>query len=184
MDKRTTTEMVYLDFSKAFDRVSHQKLTLVLNSFKLHPTLVNWISEFLSGRRQRTIVGDELSEYIKVTSGVPQGSVLGPLLFLMYIDSLLYTLKKSCLETSVFAFADDVKLLGSNTADIQKALNLVEVWSNTWQFTIQPQKSEHITYLRRPKAAICPPDFYIHGNVVKKVNTVKDLGIYVSSGLK
>ena len=181
-DKKNFTEMVYLDFSKAFDQVSHPKLLFILKSFKLDTNLVQWIKGFLSGRRQRTIINTEMSDFKNISSGVPQGSVLGPLLFLLYIDDLLKSLANSCPATKVYAFADDVKLLSSDADSLQRALNTVEVWSHDWQFLIQSTKSEHISYCRGKH-----PNFHnysINGNLINQVATVKDLGLYTNNDLQ
>ena len=180
-DKNTQIHMIYLDFSKAFDRVSHPKLLHVLSNFKLSIKLVEWIRDYLTGRKQRTIVENDKSEYKNISSGVPQGSVLGPLMFLMFIDDLLKTLSNNCSFTKIYAFADDVKLMSKKPTDIQKGLKIVEKWAENWQLTIQPEKSEHIIFSRTHQHT--QHIYTINGNPIKRTNSVKDLGISITENL-
>ena len=100
----------------------------------------------------------------------------------MYIDDLIKNIKSKCCSTSVFAFADDVKLLGSDPIDIQLALRVVETWTEQWQLRIQPAKTEHIPFTRTNDRI--PPDFDINGVTIPKVDFVKDLGLILSNDLK
>ena len=99
-------DVVYTDFAKAFDKVSHSKLLFKLKFYGFSERMVNWINAFLSGRKQKVVLGDVCSDWAQVTSGVPQGSVLGPILFIIYINDLL-----ELIQNDSKAYADDNKII-------------------------------------------------------------------------
>ena len=144
-DKKVEVDIVYLDFSKAFDKVSHAKLLHVLHHYKFHDHLISWIANYLTKRIQTTFVDSCYSDYSSVTSGVPQGSVLGPLLFVIYLEDLIRNIQIQCRNTTVYAFADDIKLSSTDRIDLQRALDIVSTWTNTWKLQLNTDKSEHLT---------------------------------------
>ena len=107
LKRGNSVDLVLLDFAKAFDKVSHAKLIQKLEAYGINKTLVKWIESFLTGRKQRVVIGDNSSEWEDVTSSVPQGSVLGPLLFTVFINDLPDRVKNECR-----LYADDSKLIG------------------------------------------------------------------------
>ena len=96
---------MYLDFQKAFDKVPHKRLMLKIKSFGIVGQIYDWIEDWLKDRQQRVVILGKNSKWIKVKSGVPQGSVLGPLLFLIYINDI-----DDCVGTYILKFADDTKI--------------------------------------------------------------------------
>ena len=114
-----------------------------------------------------------------VSSGVPQGSVLGPLLFIIYLENLIATINHQCLKTTVYAYADDIKLVSTDSQDLQQALDIVSTWTNDWGLFLNTNKSEHIT-LRCKQ----PISFSILNQVIPKVKNVRDLGLTLSEDLK
>ena len=121
------TDLILLDFSNAFNKINHLKLLYKLSCFGVKGNTVNWIQSFLIGRTQTVVLGGESSEEVKVTSGVPQGLVLGPLLFLWYINDL-----PENIQSQVRLFADDtaVYLTVTNMQDSQ-VLQSLQHWERT-----------------------------------------------------
>ena len=181
-ESNTPCDIIYLDFAKAFGSVPHNKLITVLKNIKISNSILKWIEDFLSDRTQRTCVERSLSTPSKVTSGVPQGSVLGPLLFVIFIEDLIRRLI-AVDNVSVFVYADDIKLLSHTPSKLQTSLNIVENWSANWQLKIQPTKSEVITFSRKP-AANFSNQYSINGSILERVTSVIDLGITLTSDFK
>ena len=127
VDDGSPVDVVYLDFHKAFDKVPHQRLLLKLKANGICNDVINCIEKWLTHRRQRVIVDSEISNWKSVLSGIPQGSVLGPILFLMYINDLE--------EDKVLEFADDTTVFRKVTNDtdkqsLQDDLDKLVIWSD------------------------------------------------------
>ena len=126
------TDLVLLDFSKAFDKVSHQKLLLKLHKYEIRGPILTWIQAFLSNRTQTVVLENEHTNTVPVTSGVPQGSVLGPILFLICINNL-----PDMTKSKVRLFADDtaIYLAVSSLKDaelLQQDLAQLHRWDLIW----------------------------------------------------
>ena len=120
-----------LDFAKAFDKVSHVKLIQKLEAYGINCIFVRGIESFFAGRKQRVVIGDNNSEWVDMTSSVPQRSVLGPLLFTIFINDLLEKVRNECR-----LYADDSKLIGVIKKDedvicIQKDIDNLQSWAKT-----------------------------------------------------
>ena len=130
LESKRITDVVYIDFKKAFDTVCHAKLVLKLRAYGISGNVIGWITSFLCGRSQCVKIGSALSSYISILSGVPQGSVLGPILFLLYINDVVECFNNLSVCTKLFA--DDLKLYSSYSAmstsfDLQQALDSVSL---------------------------------------------------------
>ena len=129
-----------MDFQKAFDVVPHKRLISKIRSYNFNSQLVTWIESFLIGRSQQVIVNSSKSEWMGVTSGIPQGSVLGPLLFVIFINDLPESVK-----SNLFLFADDTKIYRTiqNTNDpasLQADLEKLHEWSEKWLLKVSSCK--------------------------------------------
>ena len=136
MDKKEFFDIVYIDFSKAFDSVVHNKLILKLRNVGIDGFLLSWISAFLKGRTQRVKINTSCSNPLNVNSGVPQGSVLGPTLFNIFINDLV----EQILYSEIYLFADDVKIFSKNSVQLQHDLKAFIEWANIWQLEISFDK--------------------------------------------
>ena len=141
-------DVVYLDFQKAFDKVPHQRLILKLKAHGIGNDVINWIEKWLTHRRQRAIADGVISNWKSVLSAFPQGSVLGPILFLIYINDL-----DDDISSKVLTFADDTKLFRKVTHDtnkqsLQDDLDKLFKWSEKLQFFLYFGKCKciHIGY--------------------------------------
>ena len=174
------TDVCYIDFSKAFDSVSIPKLLYKMSCYGLKGQIYNWLTNFLSNRTFRVRVDDYYSTEKEQTSGVPEGSVLGPICFVLFINDLA-----DCVHYSICKlYADDVKLyhmfINEDQCNLfQLDIDAISSWAKTWQLTISLTKTLmlHIGYKNAKHI------YNINGNVIVSVTSVKDLGVYVSNDL-
>ena len=129
VDTGTAIDVIYLDFAKAFDKVPHERLMCKLTKYGISGKLLLWIRSWLNNRSQRVCLEGTTSEWMEVLSGVPQGSVLGPLLFLLFINDLDESIKSSLLK-----FADDTKILrkiysAEDNRQLQEDIDTLLEWS-------------------------------------------------------
>ena len=183
-DSNITTDVVYTDIAKAFDSVSHSKLISVLNSYGIQCNVLNWIRSFLSNRVQKVCVNGSFSDTLPVISGVPQGSVLGPLLFVIYIDDIvnLVHTSSSANTSDVFLYADDAKLFSHNVAQLKCDLDNLASWLLRRQLSLSPSKCQHLAITKNLCNA--PSKFFIGIEDISCADTVIDLGINISHNLK
>jgi len=117
-------DVIYTDFEKAFDKVPHKRLISKLKAYKIHYSIIDWINNFLTNRKQRVKVSGIFSCWAEVLSGIPQGSILGPLLFIIFINDLV----DLCSDIiKMYLFADDAKLYchvknNGNMEDLQTGI--------------------------------------------------------------
>ena len=104
-DSSSQIDCIYLDFQKAFDSVSHKLLIHKLKSYCISDSILQWLTSFINNRQQAVQISGTISTWIKVTSGVPQGSILGPLMFLLFVNDI-----PKIVSSNIMLFADDTKL--------------------------------------------------------------------------
>ena len=183
MQKGHQNDVVVIDFAKAFDKVAHNRLFYKLSSYGVKGNTLGWIGSFLSGRSQKDVLEGKSSSSAPVLSGVPQGSVLGPVLFLIYTNDLPEYVSNS----TVRLFADDTLLYltihnSSDCTKLQDDLNNLQKWESDWQMSFHPEKCEviHIT----TKKYLIIHKYTLHGHTLLSVPQIKYLGVQISQDLK
>jgi len=182
LNSRSSVDVIYIDFRRAFDSVVHSKLLYKLHNIGIEGKLLCWIAEFLSGRSQSVIIGESVSNSVPVISGVPQGSVLGPLLFLVFINDLCDVFGP---DIKIKLFADDAKIYMSinNILDqhvLQQGLNSLSHWADIWQLQVSVPKCS-VLHLGSRNGCM---SYNLNGVVLPDVKSVVDLGITVDSNLR
>ena len=169
-------DVIYTDFAKAFDKVPHKRLIHKLKSYNIDENVVQWIIAFLTNRQQKVKINGSLSEWLEVLSGIPQGTVLGPLLFLIYINDL----PDVCDSYSKMSlFADDAKIYTyiNNVDDcisLQHNANKLYQWTQDWELTLNIDKC---TVCKYGMKITINSDYYLNNIKLEEVHTVKDLGV-------
>ena len=188
VDGGEVVDMVYLDFSKAFDLVCHSVLMVKLSQLGFSRGIMAWIEAFLVDRRMWVTVGGCDSEWVRVTSGVPQGSVLGPLLFLIYVNSI-----SEGLECEWYSFADDFKLyvsfaragvLGPGTV-LQRDLDRISLVSSSWNLKLNAEKCVVMRFGSRERfGGEVGSGYFLDGAELRLVGEQRDLGVVIDPSLK
>ena len=183
LNNRSQIDSILLDFSKAFDKVDHKGLLMKLKHYGISGNLLEWIRSFLLNRQQTVLVDGKESKELSVLSGVPQGTVLGPLFFLIYINDINENLTPG---TNLRLFADDSFLYREirTTNDcriLQKDLNSLQNWELKWKMEFRPSKCQflRITNKKRPIKS----DYNIHQTKVIETDNSKYLGVIIDSKL-
>ena len=150
LENQTDIQLIFFDISKAFDKVWHKGLLFKLESIGIKYPLIKWFDNYLSNRKQRVVINGKSSSWKTINAGVPQGSVLGPLLFLIYINDIGSNL--SCKTT---LFADDTTISKhitnqmTTSNELQCDLTTIEDWADKWKVKFNPLKSEGLLISRR-----------------------------------
>ena len=177
LDNGIQTDIVVLDFAKAFDKVNHSLLVMKLDHYGIRGLVNNWISSFLTDRQQAVVVDGSRSEFAGVKSGVPQGSVLGPCLFLTYINDLPEKIK-----SMTRLFADDTALdkpiqAIEDTQILQEDLVSLEEWEKIWDMEFHALKCNVMTCSRSQD--IIKADYKLHGQTLERVTSAGYLGLNI-----
>jgi hypothetical protein len=182
LDTGICADAIFLDFAKAFDKVPHNRLMEKIRALGINGEVANWIERWLAGRKQRLVLDGEASEWKEVVSGVPQGSVLGPVLFLIFIRDLDRALPAS---VRLRKFADDSKLANKieNEQDaqlLQGALDQLQQWADRWgmQFNHKKCKVMHFGRVNIQHA------YTMGGQLLETTVSERDVGVMITNNLK
>ena len=176
---------ICIDLQKAFDTVNHQTLLTKLKHYGIRGTTLTWFSSYLSNRTQCVSVNGHISSHLKITCGVPQGSVLGPLLFLIYINDL----PKSSKKLSFYLFADDTNIYfeSDNLSHLEKLVNNelkhVKKWLDVNKLALNVDKTNFIIFHSRQHSLSKPVNIKIGKEHVKQAKYVKFLGLLLDENL-
>ena len=174
LDKRLSTDVIFLDFEKAFDSVPHDRLLLKLERFGITGSLLSWLSNFLQGRSQRVVIEGCQSDWAPVTSGVPQGSILAPLLFILYVNDI-----PESLSSPAEMFADDMLIYNycppsQTSITAQESLDKVTDWCGSWLLRKNADKCESMKFTRARSPSTC--NYIINSKLLPKYLHTNILG--------
>ena len=184
LDEGKTVDCIYADFKKAFDKVPHKRLMVKIRAYGIKENICNWIEDFLKDRKQRVSVNGKYSAWEKMISGIPQGTVLGPLLFVIFINDL-----PEDIESLIYLFADDSKIwkviesMGDRET-LQRDLQKMKEWSKIWLLQFHPDKLKHLQISRKPTEEDQRHTYFVGDDKAKRVGSEKDLGIHMDKRLE
>ena len=176
LDKKKDMRIVFCDISKAFDRVWHKGLLDKLHRFGIKGDLLQWYGSYLQNRCQRVVLGNATSDIGFIKAGVPQGSVLGPLLFVVFINDVTENL--SC---NIRLFADDTTLFIDYESETE-ATNKINAWANKWLVTFSPSKTETL-FVSLKRHDQDPQPVVFDNTIIKEDKSHKSLGMTLSNDL-
>jgi hypothetical protein len=181
LDDGKEVRVVFFDISKAFDRVWHKGLVAKLKGAGLSDTLLTWLSNYLLDRKQRVVIPGGNSEWSTIKAGVPQGSILGPLMFLVYINDIV-----SDIQSNIRLFADDTSMYvivdhaDQAAITMQQDIAKISEWANSWLVNFNPSKSESLLISRKHKK-IHHPTLTMSNKDILEVKVHKHLGVHISN---
>ena len=183
LDDHAQVDVAVLDFAKAFDKVPHQRLIDKLKYYNLHPSVVGWTKSFLSDRTQSVVVDGHTSAEAPVLSGVPQGTVMGPLLFLIFINDIANNV-----DSKIRLFADDCLLYKkiATTEDcnlLQKDLDTLVEWSKTWGMAFNVKKCNVLSITNKTKNRVVN-EYQMENQPIKTIDSTPYLGVIINKKLQ
>jgi len=181
LDHQKQIDVILLDFSKAFDSVPHQRLLTKLKHYGINNSILEWIEHWLTRRTQCVVLDGETSNPVQVLSGVPQGTVLGPLMFLLYINDITKDI-----NSPLRMFADDCllyRIINSteDTTRLQEDLNKLSEWANTWQLNFNVTKCAVVRCTRITSPII--HSYMLNDHILEVANQHSYLGIMLNKSL-
>ena len=188
VDEGHSVDVVYLDFAKAFDKVPHRRLLQKMKAHGIVGKVAEWVERWLTGRKQRVVLNGRMSEWTEVDSGVPQGSVLGPTCFVIFINDI--DMAVNTITGIISKFADDTKVGRVVKEDkdreaLQKDLDNLMDWSEEWQMLFNSGKCKVIHFGKNnPGFSYTMGGYAPAGSVLESVVEEKDVGVMVHNSLK
>ena len=184
LNDKKDVRIVFCDQSKAFDRVWHEGLLFKLKCIGISGKLLEWFSDYLKNRKQKVVINGIISDILFILAGVPQGSVLGPLLFLIYINDIT-----DGINAGIKLFADDTSLyiifdgndVNQATEVLNSDLQTVNEWAKKWLVTFNPQKTKSLYISLRKN--LNPPPLTFDGHILENIDSHKHLGIELNTKL-
>ena len=183
-NNRKPTDIAFLDFSKAFDSVPHERLLFKLERHGIDGSALQWFRNFLTGRMQRVVLRGTCSSWSPVLSGVPHGTILGPVLFTLYVNDI-----SSGILSTVKLYADDTKVyreisdIARDTSVFQSDLFHLTNWSEVWQLNFIANKCEIMRVTHNHDKSVPHYSLVPRRELLSSVSSVKDLGITISHDL-
>ena len=182
LDHGAQADVAIFDFSKAFDSVPHQRLLAKLEYYGISGNTLKWLKAFLTCRKQRVVLNNSQSSWQPVVSGVPQGTVLGPLLFLLYINDI-----DQDIQSTVRLFADDCILYReiNNASDaqiLQDDINKFQAWASAWQMKFNSSKCHIMSITRKRNKFVAK--YNLGESQLSRVDSYPYLGVVISSDLR
>ena len=183
IDEGHSVDVMFLDFSKAFDKAPHIRLMSKVRAHGILGSVANWIGEWLKNRKQRVVLNGKESDWADVLSGVPQGSVLGPILFLIFINDIDNAI--DCVTTFMKKFADDTKIASvvddlTQSQKFQEQIDSLMRWGEIWQMSFNFDKCV-VMHLGHKNLR---HTYDMNGVPIKITNCEKDIGVYMHESLK
>jgi len=183
LDREVQIDVIYTDFEKAFHKVPHQGLISKLKAYNFNSALLRCIQDFLCNRKQRVVVSENYSDWYRVQSGIPQGSILGPFLCLIYINDLTSVIQDA--ECRIYLYADNAKIY-RNITDVkdvqclQRVIDKIIKWCDEWLLPLNVDKCKGMTLtsnITKDTSYNVNVKESIHNK--QKVDCIKDLGILI-----
>ena len=181
LDRGGCVDVIYCDFMKAFDTVPHHRLINVLEYYGIDDPILSWIKDFLTDRRQKVVINGVASKWHQVTSGIPQGSVLGPVLFVVYINTMV----EESGVSDVYLYADDTKIFNEihcqqDIDDLQQDLNRLFNWTKESLLKFHPDKCVSMRIGTKPDLRA---EYSMDDKILSSSTEEKDLGVFIDSKL-